>query len=790
MKISLRWLSEWVDVGNDVYALSHALTMAGLEIEGIASVAPPISGVVIGEVLSVEKHPEADKLSVCRVSKGSETLQVVCGAKNVRPGLKVPFAQIGAQLPNGLEIKKAKLRGIESLGMLCSAKELGLADDSAGLMELPAELQTGEDFVVALALDDRVLEVNLTPNRGDCMSVLGIARELAAIRSATLRGPELKAIPAVSSETFPVRIESVGCGKFASRVIRGVRGGAAAPLWLRERLRRAGLRSVNAIVDITNYVMLELGQPMHAYDLAKLHKGIVVRQALAAENLKLLDGRTVELTPDVLVIADDQSALGMAGVMGGSDSAISNETQDVLLEVAFFEPDAIAGRGRRYGLVTDASQRFERGVDPEQQERALERATQLLLASAGGTPGPAVITRSATLTKHIRDIRLRHARLNHLLGHDVSKSEVPRILRALGMQLSAVGESEWQVTPPSWRFDLAIEEDLVEEVARLYGYDHINSVDAVIDQAIQSATEYSVTAERAALLLVDRGYQEAINYSFTDPSIQQILFPGETAIALANPLSAELSVMRLSLWPGLVKALRDNQNRQQPHVRLFEIGRTFSTQGSKETDVIAGLAGGLVAPKQWGSAANRIDFFDVKNDVESLLQLSGEGEQFRFVGAPHSALHPGQSARIWRGDTPVGWIGTLNPMAVRQLDLNYTAVVFELDVAAALRARLPVYQEISKFPAIRRDVALVVAENLSFADLRSEVQQSAGGLLKDVTVFDIYRGDEIGKGKKSIALGLNLQDTSRTLTDDDADRVLSKVVEHLRQRFDAHIRDR
>lgn len=786
MKVSVNWLTEWVDVGSDVSALAHALTMAGLEIEGVSAVAPAISGVVVGEVLAVDKHPEADKLSICRVSNGAETLQVVCGAKNVRAGMKVPFAQIGAKLPGGLEIKQAKLRGVESFGMLCSAKELELVDDTQGLMELPSELLTGQDLLTALALDDRVLEVNLTPNRGDCMSVLGVARELAAIRGAPLRGPELRAVPATSTAIFPVSIESPGCGKFVSRVIRGLRADAVSPLWLRERLRRAGLRSVSPIVDVTNYVMLELGQPMHAYDLGKLNGGIVVRQANAGEHLQLIDGRTIELQPDVLLIADERAALGMAGVMGGAESAIGDGTRDVLFEVAYFMPDAIAGRGRRYGLVTDASQRFERGVDPEAQERAMERATQLLLDVAGGEAGPVVTTRGTAKSEPLA-IRLRQQRLTRLLGQSIATKEISKILQSLGMRITESAQGDWQVTPPSWRFDITIEEDLVEEVARLFGYDNIQAADAVVEQGVPSISEQRVTSERAALLLVDRGYQEAITYSFTHPDIQQMLLAGEQGLTLANPISAELGVMRLSLWPGLIGALRDNQHRQQPSVRLFESGRRFSSDGNTETDVIAGLFGGLALPKQWGTATRTVDFYDIKNDVECLLQLTGI-DSFRFVEDRHPALHPGQSARIWRDGKPVGWVGMLNPAIVKSLDLTYPAGLFELEILAAFAAQLPVYREISRFPAIRRDIALIVEESIDFETLREEVRRSAGSWLTDVTVFDLYRGDEIGKSKKSIALGLNLQDTSRTLTDNDADATVNKVVEHLRQRCGAQQR--
>ena len=790
MKISLQSLSRWVEVGNDVPALSHALTMAGLEIEGQSTAAPPMSGIVVAEVLATSKHPDAEKLSVCRVHDGAQEIQIVCGASNVRAGIKVPLATVGATLPGGMEIKKAKLRGVESFGMLCSAKELGLAEESQGLLELPAELKAGQDVVKALSLDDIVFEINLTPNRGDCMSVLGVAREIAANRGSMLSMPEQCQIPASHEQTFPVRIDSSGCGKFVSRIIKGINPGARSPWWLQERLRRAGVRSINAIVDVTNYVMLELGQPMHAYDLSGLHGGIVVRQALHNEQVTLLDGKSITLKNDVLVIADQQRALALAGVMGGLDSAINDATTDVLLEVAFFQPDAIAGRGRRYGLVTDASQRFERGVDFNLQERAIQLATQLILEIASGQAGPVQVAGEFSLPRN--HIHLRHKRICRLLGHVISVGEVTRILKGLGMQadVTVAEPAEWNVVPPSWRFDLAIEEDLVEEVARVYGYDRIPALQETAAQALRGFSETRIPAERGALLLVDRGYQEAITYSFTDPALQQTLFPGSTSLALANPISAEMAVMRLSLWPGLLQALQQNQKRQQPRVRLFETGRQFSADGKQEIPVIAGLAGGLLVPKQWASSNSAIDFYDVKADVESLLALTGRSEEFSFVPATHPALHPGQCARIVRLGQPVGWLGSLSPVLVKSLDLVYPAVLFELELIPTFASHVPEYQEISKFPMVRRDLALQVADNLKFADLAQAARESAGPLLKELNIFDVYQGAGLEKGKKSIALGINLQDTSRTLTDAEVDAVVTAIVHHLSQRFDARLRDK
>lgn len=789
MKISLNWLAEWVDVGSDVAALSHALTMAGLEIESQSRAAPEMSGIVVAEVLATAKHPDAEKLSVCRVFDGQQEIQIVCGASNVRAGIKVPLATVGAKLPGGMQIKQAKLRGVESFGMLCSAKELGLAEESDGLLELPLELHVGQDSITALHLADTILEINLTPNRGDCMSVLGVAREVAAQRNEMLELPAVVSTHVDHAQVVPVRIDSQGCRKFVSRVITGVNRAASSPWWLRERLRRAGVRSVNAIVDITNYVMLELGQPMHAYDLQKLQGGLTIRQARAGEQVTLLDGKPIALTDDVLVIADEQRALALAGVMGGLDSAISDDTCDVLLEVAYFEPDAIAGRGRRYGLVTDASQRFERGVDPNLQERAMERATQLLLECVGGHAGPVQITGDRDGLVRA-DIRLRHGRITRVLGHEIEAEQIARMLSGLGMQAQYDGVDAWRVIPPSWRFDISIEEDLIEEVARIYGYDNIPGLPAATPQILQAVTENKITVERCALQLVDRGYQEAITYSFTNPAIQSVLFPQQAAFTLANPISVELSVMRLSLWPGLVQALLDNQRRQQPRVRLFEAGRKFSADGQQECLVIAGLAAGSVAPKQWGSAATPVDFYDVKADLESLLTLTGSVHEFNFVADRHIALHPGQTARILRNGKPVGWLGALNPIASKSLELVYPAIVFELEFDASFAAQVPEYKEISRLPSVRRDLAMIVAETTAYDAIESVVRDIAAHLLKDLTVFDVYQGPGLEKGKKSIALGLSLQDTSHTLTDAEIDTLITRVVEQLTQRLDARLRDK
>jgi phenylalanyl-tRNA synthetase beta chain len=787
MKVSVQWLREWVDVDADVGALAHSLTMAGLEIEGNFPAAPEMSGVIVADVMSVERHPDAEKLSVCRVSTGRETLQIVCGAPNVRAGMKAPLATVGAKLPGGMDIKQATLRGVDSFGMLCSARELGLSDDSSGLLELPGELTAGADLFKALALDDRILEVNVTPNRGDCMSIAGVAREVAANTGKTLHAPAIKAVAKQSDAAFPVKIEaSRACTKFASRLIRGVRPNQPSPFWMRERLRRAGLRPISLLVDVTNYVVLELGQPMHAYDRNNLAGGLTVRHAKEAEKLKLLDGRVIELASDILVIADDKGPVGMAGVMGGEVSGIVDATTDLFLEAAHFTPDAVAGRGRRFGIITDASQRFERGVDPELPERAIERATQLILENAGGTAGPTVLTRAQAEPKPAA-IRVRHARIGRVLGIDLDAKSIGNYLGKLGMQVTA-SKDGWQVTAPSWRFDIKIEEDLIEEIARLHGYNNIPPVEAPVVQHLGQATEGVVPRERAADVLIDRGYQEAIAYSFVDPSWQALMFPGEATRALVNPISAELGVMRLSLWPGLAIAARENLRRQQSRVRIFETGRKFV--GNDEIEVIAGLAVGGALPEQWDAPNRKIDFFDIKADVEALLALTGESDKFIFKAARHSALHPGQCAQILRGSENVGMLGALHPDVAKKMDLTYPSFAFELDFRRAFAARLPQFTDISRFPAIRRDLAVIVAEAVTLDALAAQVRAAAGLLLRDLSVLSVYRGEQIEKGKKSIALSLNLQDTSRTLTDEDADRVIAQVVENLRARLGASIRDK
>jgi len=796
VKVTYRWLQQFTPIEAAPAALAAQLTMAGLEVESLAPVAPPFSGVVVGEVLEAGRHPDAEKLSLCQVTTdGANRLQIVCGAKNVRKGLKVAVATVGAQLPNGVLIKRATLRGQESNGMLCSARELGLGESQDGIMELAASLPLNQNLREALDLNDWVLDVNATPNRGDCMSVFGIARDYAAASARRHLKFETAAISARQPAVFPVVLQSSGCPVFASRVIRGVKPNAQSPEWLRERLRRVGINSISVIVDVTNYVMTELGQPMHAYDLAKLSKGILVRAAGPKERITLLDDKEYELDPDFLVIADAAGAIGLAGIMGGRGTAISDSTTDVLLESAHFLPDAVSGRARRLGLFTDAAQRFERGVDPNLAEIAIERATALLMDCAGGAPGPTQVSRAhGAIAAEDLWVTLRRDRVTRLLGAPVPDNEVHAVISAISERVEAMSGG-WRVRKPSHRFDIRIEADLIEEVARLRGFDKIAEIHAITPQIAGSDTEARVSSERLLMAMADRGYREMISYAFVDPNLQQQLFPDTPSLKLANPISADLSEMRVSLWTGLVHTCRENLRRQQTRVRLFEIGNRFTLAGDsggrelQEIESLAGIATGSRWPQQWGSAAEPVDFYDVKSDVTELLALTGDLSSLRFVPTALPALRPGRSARIYRNATPIGWLGEMHPQLVKALNFSTTAFLFELDMKPAFACKQLKYKQISKFPSVRRDMAIVIDESVPLAVLQENVTVSASGLLSELRVFDVYRGPSIETGRKSVALGLILQDSSRTLTDIDADAVVTAVAARLRDVLSATIRD-
>jgi phenylalanyl-tRNA synthetase beta chain len=792
MKLSESWLREWVDPPVATDALCERLTLAGHELESVEPVAPPFDGVVVAAVRDVRPHPNADKLRVCRVDDGRGTeLEIVCGAPNVYAGMRAPLAREGASLPGGVKIKRSKLRGVVSEGMLCSARELGLGDDAGGIVELPADAEIGRDLRDYLALDDRTIDLAITANRGDCLSVTGIAREVGALYRLPVRAVEVRPVAPAHDDVVPVRLEAPqSCPAYAGRVIHDVRVDAPTPMWMRERLRRAGVRPLQIVVDVTNYVMLELGQPLHAFDYAKVDREIIVRPGREGERLVLLDGREVELDPEILVIADASGPTALAGIMGGEASAVGRATRSVFLEAAHFAPLAIAGRARSLGMLTDASFRFERGVDPELPLRAIERATQLLVEIAGGAPGPVSLTRVEEALPSRPIIWLRRSRIDTLLGIHVDPDEVVAILNAL--ELSVIEKPEgWLVTPPSFRFDLSIEDDLIEEVGRVYGFERIEErvEHAVLLPKAQSEERVALTRARAAL--VDRGYHEAVTYSFVDPELQQLFAPDVPGIRLANPISAELSVMRTSLLPGLTRALRLNLSRQQTRVRLFELGAKYVGQGPGQAEemVLGGIACGPWAPEQWGLRGEPADFFDIKADVEALLALGGAGAEFDAAGAP-AFLHPGQSARIRRDGRDIGWLGALHPRIVRALELPPRVFAFELDVAGALAARVPRFEAPSPYPAIRRDLAVVVAGTVSAARLCEEARAAVPAqLLRDLFVFDVYQGPGVESGRKSIALGLIFQESSRTLTDADADAAVAAVRARLERAFNARIRD-
>jgi len=798
MKLTLRWLQEFVPVKVSPAVLAEQLTLTGLEVEAITPVAPPFANVIVGSVLETARHPDAEKLAVCQVTtNGSDRLQIICGAPNVRAGLKVAVAMVGATLPNDVKIRRAKLRGLESFGMLCSARELGLGDEHDGIMELSPEAVLGADVRTALDLDDTILEVKATPNRGDCMSVFGIARDYLAAREGRYLRYQVPGVPArlesaTPQASWPLRIDApAACPVFAARVIRGIRPGVASPPWLRERLRRIGINSISAVVDVTNYTAAEIGQPMHAYDLAKLQGTVHVRWAAAGEKITLLDDQEYALDPEFLVVADGAGAVGLAGIMGGRPTAISNETTDVLLEAAHFTPAAIAGRARRLGLFTDAAQRFERGVDPGLPLQAIERATALLLEIVGGEPGPVLSAAGATDARLLAAyVSLRRSRLTRLLGVAVPDAEVGAVLAGISEQVETSADG-WRVKVPTHRFDLKIEADLIEEIARLRGFDAIPETPAVTPQLPGNATESRVPTDQLLQAWIDRGYREAITYSFVDPALQRTLFPDAPALALKNPLSTELSEMRVSLWPGLLQACRDNLRRQQTQVRLVEIGKKFMLDGASlhEIESLAGVVTGTRLPEQWGSVQQPLDFYDVKADLESVLALTGDSTSWRFEAASLACLRPGRTAQIFRGSEAVGWLGELHPQLVRHLDFTTAPFLFELEIKLAFDSKILKFKKISKYPSVRRDLAVVVDESVPLAVLQETVNVSAAGLLSELRIFDVYRGSNIESGRKSIALGLILQDSSRTLTDVDADAVVTAVVTRLRDVLSATIRD-
>jgi phenylalanyl-tRNA synthetase beta chain len=792
MKIVESWLREWVDPDLDSKALEHQLTMLGLEVDGVDVEGLGLEGVVVAEVLEVAKHPDADRLSVCKVRAGdTDTIDVVCGAPNVTAGMKSPLAVPGVTLPNGIKLRKSKIRGVVSNGMLCSAVELGLGEESDGILALADDAPAGMPLVEYLGFPDTVFDLDLTPNRGDCFSVLGVARDIAALTGSPLKSPDVAPVAATNKDTVPVEIPlPEGCPSFAGRLIRNIDPAAKSPAWMLERLRRAGLRGISPVVDITNYVMLELGQPLHAYDAARVQGAIRPRLAKPGEKLTLLDEKEVAVNDDTLVIADDSGAIGLAGIMGGLSTAVSDATTDVFFEAAFWPQDFMAGRARSYGMHTDASLRFERGVDFEGQRRAVERATQLLLEIAGGDSGPLEHHVSESHLPRRERITLRRSRVSLLLGLDIADDVIAGVLTRLGLAVSE-NEQGWEVVAPSYRFDITSEVDLIEEIVRIHGYESVPETTEIAASPLRTVTESLVDLDRVSATLVARDYEEAITYSFIDERSNAPFASADSDLVLSNPISSEMSVMRSSLLPGLVSSAASNIARQQDRVRLFEIGKSF--HGTLEAPVevvrIAAVASGTAMPEQWGVSSQALDFFDIKADLVALLKLAGDASDVTFRPLEHPALQPGQAAAVLRGDSRIGIVGKLHPRVAKSHELKRDAYVFEVDALQALASVAPVAKPVSRFPVIRRDIAVLVREEVSGEQLVQAVEAAAPELMRDVRIFDIYKGPGIEAGLKSVAISLILQETSRTLTDDDADAAQAAAVQKLRQTFGAELRD-
>lgn len=791
MRFSEAWLRESVNPAITIDELVDQLTMAGLEVDGVEPVAGQFEGIVVGEVLDVKPHPNADKLKICLVSVGTDDpLSIVCGASNVYQGMRAPIALIGAILPGDFRIKKSKLRGEDSFGMLCSEQELGLAKESDGLMQLPDDAPLGSNVRDYFQLDDNIIDVDLTPNRADCLSVEGVAREVALLNQIDWKAPNGNKITVDHQQVLDVELLAPeACPKYLGRLIKNVNPKAKTPLWLQEKLRRSGIRSLSPLVDVTNYVLLELGQPLHAFDAEKIDGHVVVRFARDNEKLLLLNDQEIALKEDLLVISDSAKPLALAGIMGGRESAVSDETQDIFLECAFFAPSAMSGKARLYGLHTESSHRFERGVDPELQQRAIDRTTELILSIAGGEAGPTVEAIEQSAIPQWSAIHLRRHRIKRILGVEFSSQETETILRRLGMSVDRRTDG-WLVTPPSFRFDIAIEADLIEELGRVYGYDKLPQSQLEMHVELGTDSETVIDANRLKDILVDRGYQEAITFSFVDSETLEKLVPDEKSIKLANPISSELSIMRTSLWPGLILAAQRNIHRQTDRVRLFESGLVFLNRQDEiqQKQRIAGLVTGSALPEQWGEKSRDIDFYDMKSDAESLLGLSRRSFTFRTEANP--VLHPGQCAQIFSSEgMSAGWLGRLHPSLQKEFDFDKPVFLFELDNDVIYEKNICEFNVLSKYPQVRRDIAVIVNEAITADDLLESIYANNNNLIHNAFVFDVYRGKGVESSHKSVAMSLILQDYSDTLTDAQIDTIVSQVVSKLGEDFGAKLRE-
>ncbi|EFP95386.1 phenylalanine--tRNA ligase subunit beta [Vibrio caribbeanicus] len=795
MKFSETWLREWVNPSVSTDELTHQITMAGLEVDDVLPVAGTFSGVKVGHVVECGQHPDADKLRVTKIDiGGDELLDIVCGAPNCRQGIKVAVATVGAVLPGDFKIKKAKLRGQPSHGMLCSFTELGIDVESDGIMELSQDAEIGTDFREFLGLDDVTIDVDLTANRADCFSIRGMAREVGVLNRADVTEPTVNPVAPAIDDQVSIQVQApAACPRYLGRVIKNVDVKANTPLWMQEKLRRCGLRSIDPVVDITNYVLLEQGQPMHAFDLNKIDGGILVRMAEQGEKLTLLDGTEAELNADTLVVADHNKALAIAGIFGGEGSGVTSETKDVLLECAFFSPDHIRGRARSYGLHTDSSMRFERGVDYALQMSAMERATELLVSICGGEVAPVVAVESESDLPSQNQVSLRRTKLDSLLGHSIADSDVVEILERLGLTVETTQEG-WKAVSPTWRFDIAIEQDLIEEVGRIYGYDNIPNQSPAAALKMHDHKEANIPLKRVRDLLVDRGYHEAITYSFVEPEQQKLIVPDVEPLVLPFPISVEMSAMRLGLIQGLLNTVVHNQKRQQPRVRLFEHGLRFipcesAENGMRQEAMLAGVISGSRNEEHWDMETNTVDFYDLKGDLEAILELSANEKAYSFAPAKHPALHPGQSAAIVLDGKEVGVIGTVHPELERKFGLNGRTIVFEIEWAAIDTKVIPEAVQLSKFPSNRRDIALVVDESIASGDIVTSCLEQGGEFLKDARLFDVYVGKGVEEGKKSLAIALTLQSVERTLEDADISGAVDAIVSHVSEKFGASLRD-
>ncbi|WP_410567675.1 phenylalanine--tRNA ligase subunit beta [Acinetobacter sp. H1(2024)] len=791
MKISENWLRTWVNPAIDSDTLSDQLTMLGLEVDELAPVAKPFTGVVVGEVLTVEQHPDADRLRVTTVNIGSgEPLQIVCGAPNVRAGMKAPVATIGAVLPGDFKIKKGKLRGVESQGMLCGASEIDLEDKIDGLLELPADAPVGVNIREYLKLDDNVIDISITPNRGDCFSIRGIAREIAVINQLQMNEPEIKSVDATIANEKKVVISTDGAPRYLGRVVKNVNIKAATPEWMEQALARSGIRTHSILVDVTNYVLMELGQPMHAFDLAKIEGTVHVRQAKPQETLQLLNDQEVELQEDIMVIADDQKALAIAGIMGGLASSVTDDTADIFLESAFFAPLAIAGRARRFGLHTDSSQRYERGVDFELPLIAMNRASQLIQELAGGEFGPITVAEKTDLLPKREAIELKQAQVDQLLGYQVAADFITDALTRLGCSVTVKAEGEWSVVPPSHRYDMAIYQDLIEEVARIDGYDNIQiSLPSMDVQLAKYQDRFEIAQLRQTVVTL--GYQEAISFSFADAKLEKQLNPQVNPLMLANPISSDLAAMRSTLLSSLIPCVQYNLNRQQSRVRFFELGLRFdyqnatSIQDLKQIPTLALIAVGSREPESWHVKPQPMDFFDFKGEVEEVLAAGRV--KVEYVRSERAWLHPGQSAEILVDGKSIGYLGRLHPSLENELDLSTTWVA-ELDQAAVLQSYVSNFTELSRFPSVRRDIALLISDNINVRDIQQLIEKTGGELLDSTWLFDVYTGQGVEEGKRSLAFALLWQHPSRTLEDAEIKSGMDNIIQVLENTYQATLR--